>query len=575
VDSSAVRRKWVPLALVFALAALHLLLANFAARGNSSTFDEPVHAVAARAVLDRDYSVNPEHPPVWKYIAALPLRNSLPPPDPAVLPRLRSDPVAQWPWAVGVLYGHDDPASGEAAIASARIAMSGFGALTILVAGLLAYRLAGPVAAVLAACLLTIDPLLLAHSPIVSNDVALTALLLATLYLAWELRRHTLRPVHSLPLGALLGVLCGLCLCTKFTGILAFPLSAGLLLIARKPRILPLLLALPAAYLTIWAAYSFRYAPAPDGSLIRSDLIAERVGRMRLISEGKDPLASPLPSPDAPTRFLLATEQTRLLPQSLTAGLLMSYGVTRSNSSYLLGQFSTTGWWLYFPFAATVKTPVGLLLILVSSLYIAKRRSPGPHSLSLALCLATLLLASMSSPLNIGLRHLLPVTTLAVVLAAAAWTQLWHHRIARGVVVALAVMAALESARAFPHYLSFFNAPARLSEPARLLADSNLDWGQDLARLATWRRDHPAGILHLAYWGTADPRAYGLTVNHLPGTWEFTSQSWTAEPGYIAVSVSYLQGYPDGITKPFYRQLLARPPLTRIGDSIWVWSWGQ
>jgi hypothetical protein len=36
------------------------------------------------------------------------------------------------------------------------------------------------------------------------------------------------------------------------------------------------------------------------------------------------------------------------------------------HASYLLGEISHTGWWYYFPVVVAVKTPVGLLLLLVA-----------------------------------------------------------------------------------------------------------------------------------------------------------------------------------------------------------------
>src|SRR5206468_1326451 len=49
--------------------------------------------------------------------------------------------------------------------------------------------------------------------------------------------------------------------------------------------------------------------------------------------------------------------------------------------------------------------------------------------------------------------------------------------------------------------------------PARLwhhLADSNVDWGQDLPALAELVHAKPLRRLYLGYFGTSDPKAYGL-----------------------------------------------------------------
>ena len=65
--------------------------------------------------------------------------------------------------------------------------------------------------------------------------------------------------------------------------------------------------------------------------------------------------------------------------------------------------------------------------------------------------------------------------------------------------------------RVHPHHLAYFNEIA--GGPAngwRLLVDSNLDWGQDLKRLARWMRTNDVPRLKLSYFGSADPAYYGI-----------------------------------------------------------------
>lgn len=563
-----------------AIALAWAFLAVLSRWGNSSTFDEPLHAAAAMAAVRGHLEVNPEHPPLWKYLAALPNAGEASTLDlsPATMDAIRHDPVAQWRWAVQQMY-HAGKLPGESLVFRSGLALLPFGMGVVFLGGALVTAWAGPRAGKIAATLLAFDPLLLAHGPIVSNDVAIAFLLLSTLAVALKVRAGARWPWWLL-LGALLAAAFG----TKFTGLLAYPLAGGLVLLRRKPRVLPFAVALAVSYLGLWALYQFRYAPSPDGRLIDTAVTVQRIAGARATASG----SSTLPDPDTATRFLVWLESTHALPQGLTAGLLMSYSVTRSNPSFAAGQFSLTGFGWYFPFALLVKTPLGLLLAWGIGIFAAARRLPvawasracvetstdqptpaearGPCHWIL-LSAAFLLLASMASPLNIGVRHVLPVTVLLSLIAAPAIARV-RHSVEWAVMFALWLGLLTCSQR----YLSFFNLPAHLIGPEKLLSDSNLDWGQDLARLSEWRRVHPEGRLYLAYWGTPDPAAYGLDVTHLPNTYPYGTppQQPTTERGYVAVSVTYLQPLPK--IPPFYQRLLQRPPIAKIGDSIRVWD---
>lgn len=562
--------------LLVLLAVLHAAVALLAARGNASTFDEPVHIAAALRVLQGDYSVNPEHPPAWKYIAALAAQPSRPSLSTPVPDEILTDPTAQWAWAVRQLYLSGDPDLGERLVGAARWGMVAFGAALVLVGAALAGRLAGPRAALLAGLLLALDPLLLAHSPIVSDDVPVTLLILSAVWAGLALRA---RPTWPGALG--LGVLLALAVTCKFTGALAWPLAAGLVLTRRDrfPRRLgTVLVAGLVGWAGIWAVYAFRYAPSPTGKLIDTQATALRVEQMRRLAAGQNPPLSPAlspalsTSPDTVTRSILAIEHARILPQSFTAGLLMTYAVTRGNPAYAAGLYSTSGWWWYFPFAALVKTPLPLLAIWATGLWLLARHRAAA-AMPVVVVAALLWLVTMASPLNIGLRHAMPALALLSVLAAAGFAQALPRY--RRVLLGLLSLLALAAAAAYPHYLACFNIAGRSIGPTRLLADSNLDWGQDLARLGTWRKAHPEGRLYLAYWGTAHPLAYALDATHLPRTYDFATQSPPGpEPGYVAVSVTYLQGLTNaGEPAPFYARLLTQEPVARIGKSILVWRY--
>lgn len=575
-------------AAVAVIALLCGLVAWFTGRQNSSTFDEPVHAYAAIATVQGHLEINPEHPPLWKYLAGLPNRGEQIDLSEPTLAQLRSNPVAQWPWAVEGLY-RTGGVNGEKLVGRARGAMVLFTVALVIVVGCFAGRLlprSNPrgktLAAVLAALLLGLEPLVLGHGVIVSNDVAVTLWLVCGLWVSLEMvwsetwRRTALFAV-------VLGMVLAAGVTTKFTGVLGYAVALCVIVagtwrayriqhLPMASKVAGLLLAFALSYGGIWAIYGFENRRLND-----IEVLADRVGRMRLIAEGKDPVTSRLPPPDMGTRVLSWMYETGVVPRPMSAGLMMSYAVTRSNPAFAAGRYSTTGWWWYFPFATLVKEPMGILGLWGLAAGWAYRNRKTSPALSMRLVwggAAVILIGSVASPLNIGLRHFLPVIGVVTVGVAVVMAMSWE-RLKWAVIVLLGVVV-VEVGASFPRYIAFFNGLGKMIGPERLLADSNIDWGQDLKRLAVWRAANPDGKLYLAYWGTVDPAAkpYQLDAVHLPGSYEYAPQAVPTEPGYVAVSVTYLQGMNSGGTPlPFYRKLLAQPPLAKVGDSIYIWAY--
>jgi hypothetical protein len=117
----------------------------------------------------------------------------------------------------------------------------------------------------------------------------------------------------------------------------------------------------------------------------------------------------------------------------------------------------------------------------------------------------------------------------------------------------------VESLRAHPDYLPYFNQIARGDEH-NILGDSNLDWGQDLRRLARYVEENGIENLSLSYFGTASPEAVGLE--------DFRRFGPRDRPrGWVAVSVTNLQG----IYQPRPAWLDAYEPRARVGKSIWLY----
>jgi hypothetical protein len=158
---------------------------------------------------------------------------------------------------------------------------------------------------------------------------------------------------------------------------------------------------------------------------------------------------------------------------------------------------------------------------------------------------------SLAADINIGVRHVLPVFPFLAIAGAGAFAA--RQRAVQAIAVALLFWQAGESIAAHPDYLAYFNEIARGREE-RILADSNLDWGQDLARLAQHMREHGIDAVQLSYFGRSDPTKFGLKATPL--------EAAHPQPGWIAVSVTNL------VMKPELAWLRDRAPDARVGKSI-------
>src|SRR5262249_5440140 len=147
----------------------------------------------------------------------------------------------------------------------------------------------------------------------------------------------------------------------------------------------------------------------------------------------------------------------------------------------------------YHLYAAAIKTPIPLLLLLPAGVAVAiRRRRDWMEPLLVLGPIVLVVAASCFDPANIGLRRILPAYPFAI-LAASQAGRLGMPRVPKAIVLgALAVWQLASVVRITPHHLSYFNE--LVGGPTRgllYLDDSNIDWGQDLPSLRRWLDAHP------------------------------------------------------------------------------------
>jgi hypothetical protein len=610
-DPPAGHRWVVPMLLCAVLLMGFAALSYTAGRTKSATFDEPLHLVGGLTIKSiGDYRVNPEDPPLLGRFAALPL------PSDALGDTYRANrfwplmlqnfAAAHWPFVTSALF-RTRGVDGDALIQRSRVMFVIVGVALGALIAVFSWQLAGATAAVGATALFCLDPNFIAHSAIIKNDVMLSLLMLALSMAVWRFgRRGTWWNLAAIAL------ICAVAVNVKFSGVMFGPFLLVLLLIrglipqpwaifgrALTTRSQRLLVA-PAVcagvgmvcYVAIWASYGFRFAPTDDPSQrlntelllarTRHDLIVARTGSEANIT----PAMVMRQPPGLLPNLLVFAEDHYLLPQAWINGFLYTYTSTLYRAAYLLGEIRLTGWWYYFPLAMLFKTPVATLAVwLVYGgfgiwLVIRRWRQRGAWGWTAACLIVPVgmyVFSAMTSNINLGIRHALPVYPLLYVTCGVVFQRIVTRFGSRALLAAslLFVILIIETLSAWPNYIAFFNrAVGGTRNGIHLLADSNLDWGQDLKTLRQWQVQHPDTPLAFgplysdeppgSYFGTADPAAYGIVATPL-GAADVEALKQTH---VLAISASLLQGV-YGKQFASYRDL---PPTEVLGGTIYLYD---
>ncbi|HVR41804.1 MAG TPA: glycosyltransferase family 39 protein, partial [Thermoanaerobaculia bacterium] len=363
----------------------------------SQVMDEPAHVGAGMEWLAAGtYTIEAQHPPLARIAFA-------------VGPRLLGIPFVE-----GSLLGTGNRIlhhGGEYRknLAAARAGNLPFLLLAIVSVAALARRLGGPAAALAAALLFATLPPILAHAGVATTDLPLTATLAASLWAfdAWLERKSLARTI-------LLGLAVGAALSTKLSALGYLPAAMLPLLAAwiverrggprEQPRArelrrdLAAVIAAAAAFLLVWGALRFSVGPlVSEESLRRADDASRSAATLRWMRANVR-----VPAPE----FFWGVQE---LGEHTEVGHL----------AYLRGESSMHGWLSYFPIAIALKTPIPFLILSLAGfvLALARARRGEWRPLGVAAGAAAILAVAMTSSINIGIRHVLPIYPLLAVVA--------------------------------------------------------------------------------------------------------------------------------------------------------------
>jgi hypothetical protein len=580
--------RWITAAVVALLLILSAQILH-AIHGQSLTWDEDDHIFAGyESWKTHDFGLNPEHPPMVKQLATLPLL-----PLHLNVPPLQNRFFKTEAYLDGqqLLY-HNGPADGgrysvDTLVFRARLPTLFFAIAAALLVFFATREMFNVRAALIALTLFCFDPNLLAFGAYVTTDMAASCTIFATIYALW---RYLQRPTPARLVVA--GLAAGLALAAKHSTVLLAPMLVLLLagelaaraLSARRPRdpqqttlartalhyVAGLTVITLIGVFVLWAFYGFRYAARP-APLTLSPSLADYVG----------PLAG------IQARGILFAARFHLLPESYLYGLADVRKMANDMPSFFFGHVYQHGIWYYFPVVFLIKSTLALLISLALTVYaIARGWLRNPRALWFLIAPPLLYFTvAMSSHLNIGARHILPIWVFCCVLAGAGLSALIQHN-HRWLypVAALLLFQIATTLHASPNYIAYSNeAWGGPTHTYRYLSDSNTDWGQQLLATSAYLRDHHITHCYFAYFVTPFilPKDHGIPCIYLPTPDSFGSSVLpnipatidTATDGPILISAGDLNYFESGssVLNP-YQSLMNVHPSAFIQDGILVFN---
>ncbi len=616
------------LAAVIILAAVTLAIRSL--WKDSLIVDEIPHVGSGYSyVTTGDYRLNPEHPPLAKDWATLPLAFMNLDQQVYQTRFWQSDLNGQWEFGRRLIFNSGNDADLITHVVKMQMLL--FFILSAILIFKWGFELYGEFGAFLALIIFSFSTTVLAHSRFVTTDVpALFGVLYATYFFVRYLKLPTRKNFW------LASVFFGIALLLKFSTFLLLPflwltalvygfnntvgfikrIENGMEYIARATIIFAV-----GFVCVVWPVYylhTMNYPP--ERQLHDTSTILQSYGN-RSFAE--------------PIIWLSDKPVLRAAGQYGLGLLMVNQRSAGGNTTYFLGEVSRFGWHHYFPIVYFMKeTLAWWILVLIALLMFGwQLKAPSRKMFSgwgkiiqnhfteftMLLWLTIYWGFSINSTLNIGVRHLLPVYPFTILLVSGQLSRLLESakKSSKKLIAFTVVISGLlgwyvyENLNVFPYYLTYFNqVVGGPSNGYKYVVDSNLDWGQDLVRLSDWVKNYnsctqircnassgigcpsycyeissptpqfnqPIKTIETDYFGWADPTYYmGSSYVHLYSSKYRDAQDFIANnqsDGWMAISATFLQGSqgpPDMPNFVNYLWLQYYKPVTVIGNSIFIY----
>jgi 4-amino-4-deoxy-L-arabinose transferase-like glycosyltransferase len=516
--------------------------------GDSPTHDEVIHLPVGYAYWKtREFRLNPEHPPLVKLLCSIPLL-ALDLKMPSVNPGDH-----QTTFVAGIekaseeyqLYNSFQLRFGSKFLFTQDADLIMFwGRLPAVGLGLVLawfvfrwssklHRSAG--AGLLSLFLLALDPTILAHSHYVTSDVPLACFSVMAMFFLWSFCRDG-KLSHLV--AAALGL--ALALTSKFSAIFLVPMFFSILLFA-------------------WPQGGLRMPGGTAGAVSLQSKVLACLGvalGVALVVQ-----ASYLFSPD-PGLYFRGIQAVNL---NHIPGVPV----------YVAGKFYPGGVWWYSLYAFVIKTPIPLLIAIGAGAIECVRRRRSLDRAVFCVLIPPLVYGVAVCALadNLGVRYMIPVTPFLLVLAGQAFITIRRSRAGAALGSLLGIWLLVSVLRTSPYHIAYFNEFVGGAENgAHYLDDSNVDWGQDLRRLAQSMQRQGVREPILSYWGSSPPTYYGDRFGITFKPWLVAmAVSEKPPPGVYAISVNHLVELEVPDQKDSRLDWLRRfQPSEKIGYSIYV-----
>jgi hypothetical protein len=572
------------------------------ANNDSATFDEVAHIPAGYSyVSQHDTRLNPEHPPLIKDLAGLPLLflnlnfDTTQPFWIGELPNMWDE--GQWAAGRHLLYEAGNNA--DQIIFWSRLPI----VLLSILLGLFLFKwgkeMAGTSAGIFALALYAFDPNILGHNHFVTTDLGVAAFLTFAFYYFLKFLKNP--SGKNILLG---GFFLGLLLVSKFSSIVALPIF-GLALIVYslaknnrdgennwKTRLASLgsyflkaLGAFAVAAIVIWFVYKANNFAMPK------ETFAKTIDFFFAVEDAN-------PKATITNHVLHSLNNSSLTRPWATYAFGPAWMVKRvvgGNGAYFMGKVGN-GFTAYFPTVFLIKETIPFLFLAFfaliytlkqigqSSLHIKKiksklanflRKSVVEYSLFAFIILYAYL--SIQGGLNIAFRHLFPILPFAYLLIAKKVFEFTHTKKSKNnhiLAIAVSFLVLWQIGTAvftYPSYTSYFNESIGGSKNGyNYVTDSNTDWGQDLKRLKIWLDQHPEiDKIHVDYFGGGNPKLL-LGAKYV----QWWDSMRPVQSGWYAISENFLMGsiYDSKKTsEDSYRWTQNFKPVAQIGKSILIY----
>ena len=457
----------------------------------------------------------------------------------------------------------------------ARLGVLPFFVLACVVTWLWARRWFGRAAAIWAVLLFVNLPPILGHAGLATVDMAGAATVAIALYAFMRcLENSEWQRLILLGVALALAFLCkfsslgflGSCFLCAFVYVALGKRCASPRVAQWRRLFVRALIVSGVAFVLLWAGYRFSWRPISDHSGAHSSIDRVFAKGSLLRSLAYKAIEVPLPL----RQFVWGIHEV----ESHNA---------QGSDSYLFGEYRKTGWWYFFPVVVGVKTPIGFLILAGCGIF-AIMRGFGRSSLwqqhLTVIFPASIMLVCISSRIDLGVRHILAIYPLLAVIGGHAMAEFFIlARRTTPAIVVLPIMfvawAVADSWMTQPDYLAYFNEFAG-SHPERILAESDLDWGQDLDRLSRRLKELEVDHVSIKYFGTGaldtfSSAAYNALLESagLPPHSTLSADVPTTH-GYVAISLRYLTL--EYAKNGSFAWLKGRTPVEIIGKSIYLYN---